>query len=85
MYESYDVLKIKEKAGIASAIQELQYRKIHRELIPLKGLQNTSIYIVLTEEIKNKLMSIENLYEQLSSEKKVKDIILLDAFHSATI
>ena len=63
----------------------MQYRKIHRELIPLKGLQNTSIYIVLTEEIKNKLMSIENLYEQLSSEKKVKDIILLDAFHSATI
>ena len=46
MYESYDVLKIKEKAGIVSAIQELQYRKIHRELIPLKGLQNTSIYIV---------------------------------------
>lgn len=85
MYESYDILKIKEKAGILSAIQELQYRKIHKEQVPLKGLQDTAIYIVLTEEIKNKMDSIDNLYEQISSEKKVKDIILLDAFHSATI
>lgn len=85
MYESYDILKIKEKAGILSAIQELQYRKIHKEQVPLKGLQDTAIYIVLTEEIRNKLDLIDNLYEQISSEKKVKDIILLDAFHSATI
>lgn len=85
MYESYDILKIKEKAGIESAVQELQYRKIHKEQIPLKGLQDTSIYMVLTEEIRNKIDSINNLYEQVSREKKVKDIILLDAFHSATI
>lgn len=85
MYESYDILKIKEKAGIISAIQELQYRKIHREQVLLKGLQDTSIYMVLTEEIRNKLDSIDNLYGQVSGEKKVKDIILLDAFHSATI
>lgn len=85
MYESYDILRIKEKAGIVSASKELQFREIHKELIPLKGLQNTSIYMVVTEEMKTKLMSIHNLYAQISREKKIKDIILLDAFHSATI
>ena len=85
IYESYDILKIKEKAGILFATQELQYRKIHKELVPLQGLESTSIYMVLTEEIKNKLISIDNLYGKINSNHKVKDVIFLDAYHSATI
>lgn len=85
IYESYDILKIKEKAGILSATQELQYRKIHKELVPLQGLESTLIYMVLTEEIKNKLISIDNLCGKINSNHKVKDVILLDAYHSATI
>lgn len=85
MYESYERLKIKEKAGITAATKELQYRNDNKELLPLKGMQDVSVYMVQTEEIKNKLDSIESLYKQISNEKKVKDIILLDAFHSATI
>lgn len=85
MYESYTTLKIKEKAGIASAAHELQYRKQHREVLPLYGLKDTVIYMVQTEEIQNRLKSIESLYEKVNSEQKVKDIILLDSFHSATI
>lgn len=85
MYESYEKLRIKEKAGIESAARELQYRKKHRELLSLHGLQNMAIYMVQTEEIQRHLDSIERLYQKVSSEKKVKEIILLDAFHSATI
>lgn len=85
MYESYETLKIKAKSGIKTAVQELQYRKHHRELLPLCGLGNTAIYMVMTEEIQKHLEMIDSLYQQVSREKKVKDIILLDAFHSATI
>lgn len=85
MYESYATLKIKEKAGIASAVHELQYRKQNKELLPLQGLQNTMLYVVQTEEIKDRLKNIGSLYQKVNSEQKVKDIILLDAFHSATI
>lgn len=85
MYESYATLKIKEKAGIASAVLELQYRKQHKEILPLHGLQNTEIYLVQTEEIQNRLKTIDNLYQKVNSEQKAKDVILLDSFHSATI
>lgn len=85
MYESYEILKIKEKAGIISAVQELQYRKKHRERLKLQGLQNAEIYLIQTEEIQKHLEMIEQLYQKVSRVKKVKDIILLDAFHSATI
>lgn len=85
MYESYATLKIKEKAGIETATNELKYRKQHKELLPLQGLQNTMLYLVQTEEIQNHLKTIDSLYPKVNSKQKVKDIILLDAFHSATI
>ncbi len=85
MYESLDTLKIKEKAGIASAALELKYRKAHRMEIPLKGLQGAVIFLIQTKEIEEKLAALSNLYQKVSSDKKVKDIILLDAYHSATI
>ena len=85
MYESYTTLKIKEKAGIEPAVLELQFRKRHKELLPLPGLQNTALYMVRTEEIQNRLKSIDSLYRKVSRRQKVQDVILLDAFHSATI
>lgn len=85
MYESLDTLKIKEKAGIASAALELKYRKAHRVEIPLKGLQGAAIFWIQTKEIEEKLAVLSSLYQKVSSNKKVKDIILLDAYHSATI
>lgn len=85
MYESYDVLKIKEKSGMESARQELNFRRSHREKISLQGLGNTTLYMVRTNDMKERLISIDNLYQRLSRSKKVKEIILLDAYHSATI
>lgn len=85
MYESYDVLKIKEKSGIDAARRELEFRRKHREKIDLPGLENTALYMVRTGDIEERLLSIEQLYQSLDSRRKVKEIILLDAYHSATI
>lgn len=38
MYESYDVIKIKEKSGIDAARRELEFRKKHREKIDLHAI-----------------------------------------------
>lgn len=85
MYESYAVLKIKEKAGIDAARRELDFRKAHREKISLQGLENTTLSMVQTDTVKERLLSIENLYQRLDNRQKAKEIILLDAYHSATI
>ncbi len=85
MYESYEVLKIKEKSGITAAKQELDFRKTHREKIPLEGLENTVLYMLQTDEMRQRLLSIERLYRSLDHRQKAKEIILLDAYHSATI
>lgn len=85
MYESYETLKIKKKAGIESAVQELQFRKQNRETLPLRGLRNLAVVMVRTEEMQRRIRSIDSLYQRVGSGRKVKDIILLDAFHSATI
>lgn len=85
MYESCDTLRIKEKAGIVSAALELQYRKAHKTVIPLRGLQGVSVFMIVTKEIEEKIEAICNLYEKVNNTQKVKDIILLDAYHSATI
>ncbi|MEY8429761.1 Fic family protein [Lachnospiraceae bacterium 48-42] len=85
MYESYEVLKIKKKSGITAARQELDFRNSHREKIPLEGLENTVLYMVQTGEMRQRLLSIESLYHSLDHRQKAKEIILLDAYHSATI
>ena len=85
MYESYEVLKIKERSGIETARQELDFRRAHRERISLPGLENTALYMVLTEEMKVRLLSIDHLYQRLESSGKEREILLLDAWHSATI
>lgn len=85
MYETLDNLKIKAKAGIESAAQELRERKLKREEIKLPGLKGMKLYLIPTEELWERIASIENLYQNVNSEYKARDIILLDGYHSATI
>lgn len=85
MYESYEILKIKEKAGISSAVQELKYRKRNRKQLPFPGINDVVITMVTTKEMEQKMESISNLYQKVSKNNKRMEIIILDAFHSATI
>lgn len=84
MYEPYTSLKIKAKAGIASAKEELAYRKCSREELPLKGIGGTALCMVRTEELLKKLETLTSLYEQVQK-GRLREVLLLDAYHSATI
>ncbi len=85
MYETLDNLRIKARAGVESAALELKARMLKREEIRLQGLKGMKMYLIPTEELWERIASIESLYQNVSNKNKVKDILLLDAYHSATI
>ena len=85
MYESYKSLKIKEKYGDSSASNEIHRRMSLRHKISLHGINNEAMYIVLTEEITEQLKTIAKLYAAVTDTAKISEVILLDAYHSATI
>ena len=85
MYESLFKLKIKADAGIESAKEELKRREQSRIELPLSGINGESINVSLTDEIISKIELVQTIYQKVSKKHKTRDIILLDAFHSATI
>lgn len=85
MYEPLFKLKIKAQAGIDSARQELSEKLESRVALPLIGINGEVLYISLTEGIMSKVKNIQTIYEKVSSKNKARDMIILDAYHSATI
>ena len=85
MYESYKSLKTKEKYGDSSAAAKLSSRIDLRHKISLHGINNEAMYLVFTEDIAEKLNTIARLYAAVTDTAKVSEVILLDAYHSATI
>lgn len=85
MYESTVKLRIKADAGIESAIQEIESRKETRVILPLRGINGESVCMSLTEKILSGVATVKTIYQQVSNEKKERDTILIDAYHSATI
>lgn len=85
MYEPLFKLKIKAQAGIDSAKQELCEKIESRTSLPLIGINGEEIYISLTEQVKLKIKNVQTMYEKVSSKNKARDMIILDAYHSATI
>ena len=85
MYETYRILKIKEKAGSQTASLEMEKRRESRVKLPLQGLGGEVMYLVPTDEISARLTSIQELYACVTDAHKASDVILLDAYHSATI
>lgn len=85
MYESYKSLKTKEKYGDVSATANIHRRLDLLQKISLHGINNEAMYIVLTEDIAEELKTIAKLYSAVTNTAKVSEVILLDAYHSATI
>lgn len=85
MYEPIFKLKIKADAGLDNAAQEIKTREESMKLLPLSGISGEKIYLVMTEELLNKVQNIQTVYKKVSKSNKVQDILLLDAYHSATI
>ena len=85
MYESLFKLKIKMDAGIEIAKQEYELREKSRVVLPLLGIKGEEICISLTDELLTMIVSVQTMYKKVSKKNKIRDIILLDAYHSATI
>ena len=85
MYETYKILKIKEKAGVETVGEIIRKRQEGKCELSLQGINRECIYLFLTEEIKEKLRSVNGLYASITGEHKAAEVILLDAYHSATI
>lgn len=85
MYEPIFKLKIKADAGIENADLEIKKREESRRQLPLEGISGEKIYLMMTEELMKKVQNIKLVYKKVSKRNKVRDIILLDAYHSATI
>lgn len=84
-YESYEKIGYRIKAGIKSAAEELEFRKANKKRIDLPGLNDTVLYYVPHESISEKLLEISLLYKRVGTRQTVRSVIVLDAFHSATI
>lgn len=85
MYEPTFKLKIKADAGVEKAKQELKYREQKKMVLPLKGIGGESVCLVVTDEILSSVKSVQAVYQKATKKNKVQDMILLDAYHSATI
>ena len=85
MYEAIYKLKIKAAAGVESAKQELDARKNCRITLQVPGIKGESVCLSMTDELLSQVNSIKTIYPNVSKKNKAKDIILLDAYHSATI
>lgn len=85
MFEPMFKLKIKSDAGIEGAKLEIKEREQKRVVLPLKGIGGEQICVSLTDEICAGIQSIKTVYQNVKKKNKVQDIILLDAYHSATI
>ena len=72
MRRHYNKLKIKAAVGIERANQEIELSEKRRVAMPLRGIKGEAICVSLTHEL-------------VSKKNKARDIILLDAYHSATI
>ncbi len=84
-YETYEKLEYKRRAGLTSAEHELKYRKNHKTHLDLPGIDEAQICYVPTIDIEEKLVEIETLYAKLKGKQPAQSLILIDAFHSATI
>lgn len=85
MWDTIQKLEYRAKAGIADAREELNNRLDDRVLLPLKGICDEKLYLTGGARLRQKAQELELLYEKLPERRGVQEVILLDAWSSATI
>lgn len=63
-------MKIKADAGIANVNLEIKKREERMKLLPLSGNSGEKIYLVMTEELLNKVQNIQTVYKKVSNTVK---------------
>lgn len=85
MWDTIQKLEYRAKANIAGAQEELNARLTDRLELPLVGLHGEKLYLTGISDLRKRQAELNVLYHQLPVHRGVKDIILLDAWSSATI
>lgn len=85
MFEPIYELKIRSDAGIEEAKLKIKEIEQDRIVLPLQGIRGEQICISLTDEIMSSVQAVKTVYQNVTRKNKVRDMILLDAYHSATI
>lgn len=85
MWDTIQKLEYRARAGIADAEEELGRRLNDRVLLPLKGIHGEALYLTGITKLSEKAQELELLYQKLPERRGVQEVLLLDAWSSATI
>lgn len=85
MWDSIQKLQYRADAGIASAQEALELRMTDRLLLPLKGIHGETLYLTGLQKLNAWAEELEVLFDRLPDAPGEREVILLDAWSSATI
>lgn len=85
MWDTIQKLEYRKKANIPEAAEELQQRLSDRVLLPLPGIHGEKLFLTGISKLRKRSVDLTALYERQSLPWGVRDILLLDAYASATI
>lgn len=85
MWDTIQKLEYRTKANISQAKAELEERLTDRMELPLPGLHGQKLYLTGVSKLQQKAQELDQIYRQLPGSSGMTDIIVLDAWASATI
>lgn len=84
-WDTIQKLKYRAEAGIPAARRELDYRLKDRTEVPLPGLHGEKLYLTGYTALHKRAEELDIMYEKVPVHRGVQEMILLDAWSSATI
>ncbi|MBQ3194788.1 MAG: Fic family protein [Oscillospiraceae bacterium] len=85
MWDTIQKLEYRARANLTQAKAELNDRLTDRLELPLPGLYGEKLYLTGVSKLQQKATELDQMYRQLPSSGGMTDILVLDAWASATI
>ena len=85
MWDTIQKLEYRAKANLSQAKEELNDRLLDRLELPIPGLSGERLFLTGISKLREKAAELEQIYQQLPDTSGMTDIIVLDAWASATI
>ena len=85
MLDTIEKWKYRAKANVPGAKEYLEKRLSDCVLLPMKGLHGEVLKLTGLTELKEKSAALNSMYEAVKTVRGTQDVILLDAWSSATI
>lgn len=85
MWDTIQKLEYRARASLVQAKAELEDRLMDRMELPLPGLYGEKLYLTGVSKLRQKAAELDQIYQQIPNSGGMTDIIVLDAWASATI